>query len=108
MSVIVTLRIDGDPAKLEEWAAANPDKMQGIVETAKKHGLVAHRFVGALDGGKMMVADEWPDPDSFGAFFAEAGSEIQTMMGEAGVTNEPQPEFWRTLETHDKYGWETA
>jgi hypothetical protein len=107
MSVIVTLRLDGDPAKLEEFAAANPDKMAGIVEAAKKHGLVAHRFVGALEGNHIMVADEWPDVESFQAFFAEAESEIGPMMGAAGVTNEPHPEFWRTLETNDKYGWGT-
>jgi hypothetical protein len=106
MSVIMTLRLDGDPAKMEEWAAANPEKMAGIIELAKGHGLIAHRFVGALEGNRMMVADEWPDVESFQAFFAEAEPEIGPMMGAVGVTNEPQPEFWRTLETHDKYGWQ--
>jgi hypothetical protein len=27
-------------------------------------------------------------------------------MAEVGVKNEPHPEFWRVLESHDKYGWE--
>jgi hypothetical protein len=105
MSVIVTLRLEGDPAKFEEFAAANGDKMAGIVETAKKHGLIAHRFLGA-DGGKIMVTDEWPDAQSFQAFFGETGEEIQGMLGEAGIAGGGEPEFWRILESHDKYGWE--
>jgi quinol monooxygenase YgiN len=106
MSVIMTLRLDGDPAKMEEYAAANSEKLQGIVETAKGHGLIAHRFFGSEDG-KMLVIDEWPDAESFQAFFAEAAPDIQELTSAVGVTNQPQPEFWRVLETHDKYGWES-
>ncbi len=49
MSVIVTLRFTGDAAKLEEFAAANDGHMQGIIEAAKGHGLIAHRFYGSDD-----------------------------------------------------------
>jgi quinol monooxygenase YgiN len=106
MSVIVTLRLEGDPAKLEEYAAANAGEMAAIVATATKHGLLAHRFLGA-DGGKIMVTDEWPDAESFQAFFDEAGGAIQKMSDGAGVSVAGQPEFWRVLESHDKYGWES-
>jgi quinol monooxygenase YgiN len=106
MSVIMTLRLEGDPAKLEQYAAANSDTLQGVVETAKGHGLIAHRFFGS-DDGKIMVVDEWPDAESFQAFFSEAAPQVQELMSAVGVTNEPQPEFWRVLETHDKYGWES-
>jgi hypothetical protein len=107
MSVIMTLRMSGDPAKVEEYAAANPDKLQGVVEVAKGHGLIAHRFFGG-DDGKIMVIDEWPDPDSFQAFFSEAGAQIQEVTSAAGISDVQQPEFWRVLETHDKYGWEES
>jgi hypothetical protein len=105
MSVIVTLRLEGDAAKLEEFAAANPETMAGIVENAKKHGLIAHRFLGA-DGGKLMVTDEWPDAESFQAFFGETLETIQGMLGGVGISPAGDPEFWRVLETHDKHGWE--
>jgi hypothetical protein len=105
MSVIVTLRLEGDPAKLEEFAAANPDKMAGIIDSAKRHGVIAHRFLGSEDG-KLLVTDEWPDAESFQAFFEETSGEIQAMLGETGVTAGGQPEFWRVLESHDKVGWE--
>jgi quinol monooxygenase YgiN len=104
MSVIVTLRAKGDPAKLEERAKANPEAMQGILERAKAHGVMAHRFYGA--DGQIMVVDEWPDPESFQAFFEEARLEIEPMMAEAGVTSDPEVTFWRKLETQDEVGWE--
>ena len=105
MSVIVTLRFAGDPSKLEEFAAANEAHMQGIVEAAKGHGLIAHRFYGS-DDDKLLVADEWPDAESFQAFFEEQRPQIEPIMQAAGVTSEPEVNFWRRLEAHDEYGWD--
>jgi hypothetical protein len=105
MSVIVTLRFAGDAAKLEEFSAANEEHMQGIVDAAKGHGLIAHRFYGT-DDGKIMVVDEWPDAESFQTFFAEQQAQIQPIMQEAGVTSEPEVVFWRKLETREEYGWD--
>ena len=104
MSVIMTLQLSGDPAKLEEYAAANEEHMQGIVEAAKAHGLIAHRFYGT-DDGKIMVVDEWPDAESFQAFFDEQRPQIDPIMEAAGVAGEPEMSFWRRLEAHDEYGW---
>jgi hypothetical protein len=105
MSLIVTLSISGDPKKLEEHAANDPGAMQAIVESAKSHGLIAHRFYGS-DPGDLMVVDEWPDEQSFLSFFEENRGRIGPLMEAVGVTSEPQPKFWRKLETHDEYGWE--
>jgi heme-degrading monooxygenase HmoA len=104
MSVIMSLRAKGDPGKLEERAAANPDGMRAIADQAKQHGLIAHRFYGSEDG-EIMVLDEWPDAESFQAFFEQARSEIEPMMQDAGVTSDPEVKFWRSLETHDAVGW---
>jgi quinol monooxygenase YgiN len=106
MSVIVMLQLDADPAKMEEFAAANKDKMSGIVGRAKDRGLIAHRFFGD-DAGHVIVLDEWPDAESFQSFFSESESEIGPMLQEVGVSNQPQPQFLRALETHDKHGWES-
>jgi hypothetical protein len=78
--------------------------MQGILESAAGHGLIAHRFYGT-DDGEIMVVDEWPDEQSFRSFFAENSERIGPMMEAAGVTAEPQPKIWRKLDTHDEYGW---
>jgi hypothetical protein len=104
MSVIMTLRAKGDPQALERRAAENPDQIRAIADRAKEHGLIAHRFYGS-DDGQLMVIDEWPDPQSFQAFFEEMRSEIDPLMSEAGVTSEPEVTFWRKLETHDEVGW---
>ena len=104
MSVIMTLWALGDPQKLESVAADNPDRIRGIADHAKEHGLIAHRFYGS-DDKQIMVIDEWPDPESFQRFFDAARSEIDALMSDAGVTAEPQIRFWRKLDTHDEVGW---
>ena len=105
MSIIMTFRAMGDPKKLEQRAAENPDALRSITEHAKEHGLIGHRFYGS-DGGQIMVIDEWPDPESFQGFYEHMRSEIEPLMREVGVTAEPEVTFWRQLETHDEVGWE--
>jgi quinol monooxygenase YgiN len=104
MSVIVTINANGDPAQLEAQSAANPDAMSAILDRAREHGLIAHRFYGS--GGRIMVIDEWQDEQSFQTFFEAAAGEIQAMMGASGVTSEPEVTFWRKLETGDDVGWD--
>ncbi|HEX6520849.1 MAG TPA: hypothetical protein VF070_12690 [Streptosporangiaceae bacterium] len=105
MSVIMALQVAGDPKGLEQFASDNKDKAQGVLEAAKRHGLIAHRFYGSDDGGSVMVLDEWPDRQSFESFFQEQESEIRPMFEAAGVTAQIEPMFWRELATQDTYGW---
>jgi quinol monooxygenase YgiN len=105
MSVIVTVRLQADPAALEAFAGGNRDHMRGIVDAARRHGLIAHRFYGTEDG-HVMVVDEWPDADSFQRFFAEQRPQIEPLFGQAGMTAEPEVRAWRKLDTHDEVGWE--
>src|SRR5690348_9587815 len=106
MSVIMTMRVKGDPKELERLASENPDGPRGIAEKAKEHGVIAHRFYGS-DDGQILVIDEWPDPESFQAFFAEQRDQIEPMMQAVGVQGEPEITFWRKLESHDEVGWES-
>ena len=104
MTMIMTGWIQGDPEKLEEYAGANSEQMQSIVESAKGHGLIAHRFYGT--DGQILVVDEWPDEQSFQSFFEENRDKIGPMMQAAGASSEPRFVFWRKLDTHDEYGWD--
>jgi hypothetical protein len=104
MSVIMTLEVRGDPKRLEQFANENRDKMQAVLEAAKQHGLIAHRFYGS-DDGRLMVLDEWPDRQSFESFFREQESQIRPMMEAAGGTAEPEASIWHQLATHDEFGW---
>ena len=105
MSVIMTLQVTGDPKGVEQFTSENTEKTQAILEAAKRHGLIAHRFYGSDDGGSVMVLDEWPDRQSFESFFQEQESEIRPMFERARVTEQIEPTFWRQLETNDVYGW---
>jgi hypothetical protein len=104
MSVIMTLRVKADAAKIEAGAAGNPEGMRALMEKAKQHGVIAHRFYGS-DNGDVMVLDEWPDAESFQRFFEETRSDIEPMMVRADMAGEPEVTFWRQLETGDEYGW---
>ncbi|HEY7603826.1 MAG TPA: hypothetical protein VH760_06145 [Gaiellaceae bacterium] len=103
MSVIVTLVAPGDPQAIERLAAEDPGRLQAIVEAAKGHGVIAHRFYGSE--GKLMVIDEWPDAESFQRFFAEQEPTIGPMMQQV-ATGEPEITFWTKLETGDDVGWD--
>ena len=105
MSVFMTLKASGNPQALEQYAKDNAEKMQSILGAAKRHGLIAHRFYGSDDGANVLVLDEWPDRQSFEAFFGEQQSEIQALMEAGGVTGQLQPDFWNELATGDKFGW---
>jgi heme-degrading monooxygenase HmoA len=106
MSVIMALRLKGDAAKFEEYAQAHPE-MAEIKDDAVAHGATAHRFYGSVNGDEVLVVDEWPDPESFQAFFSANEQRIGELMGGAGLTPGGDPEFWRVLDTPDKYGWES-
>jgi len=104
MSVIMTMKLQGDPAKMEQVAKDDPDRLAGLVAAAQEHGVIAHRFYGS-DDGQIMVIDEWPDADSFQAFFGAHEAEIGPLMEAVGVTSDPEITFWRKLDTGDDIGW---
>ena len=98
MSVLLTMRVSGDPKAVE---ATDPDVLKTIVERAREHGVIRHRFYG--NDNEVLVIDEWPDEASFQAFF-DASPDIGEMMAAAGVTSAPTVEFWRMLDMDDAVG----
>ncbi len=107
MSVIMALRLKGDPAKFEEYAKAHPE-MAEIKDDGVARGVIAHRFFGSLDGSEVIVVDEWPDTESFQEFFSSNEQRIGELMAAAGAEPAGPPEFWRTLDTPDKHGWQAV
>jgi hypothetical protein len=105
MSVFMTVQVAGDPKALEQFSSDNTEKMRSVLDAAKRHGLIAHRFYGSEDGSSLMVLDEWPDRASFESFFKEQESEIRPMFEAARVTAQIEPKVWGELATHDAYGW---
>ncbi len=101
MAVMMGMRISVDPDRFMEVAQRNADQMQAISERSRAKGAMRHMFLAG--DGEVMVADEWDSPESFLAFFAEERDGIGALMAEAGVANEPQPVFWRPLDTPDRF-----
>jgi quinol monooxygenase YgiN len=99
MSVLMTLRVTGDPKAIE---TADQQMLDTVVERAKEHGLISHHFFGS--DNEVLVVDEWPDEASFKAFF-DSSPEIGEMMAAAGVTSQPTIEYWRPLDVNDSVGW---
>ena len=102
MSVMMGLRIPVDPKRFEEVATGNTERLMAISQRAKEHGAISHAFYASEAGDEVLVVDVWPDSESFQQFFSSS-PEIGEMMGEAGVTSEPQPVFWHDMDTPDKF-----
>ena len=105
MSVIMVQEVTADPNGLEQYAAGNQETVRAILEAAKKHGLIAHRFYGSEDGKKVLIVDEWPDRESFESFAEEQAPQIEPMFKAASGTEESEPTYWRELTTYDAFGW---
>jgi hypothetical protein len=98
MSVIVMLRVPGDPDTFERYSNDNRELMLRIVQSAKDEGLIHHQF--AAGDGEIVVIDEWPDEAAFQRFF-EGQPDIPRLMQEGGATGAPQISFHRKLTTPD-------
>jgi hypothetical protein len=93
--------IEADPARFEQTTKDNKELLDSIVERARQAGAIHHQFFAGKDS--VLVVDEWPDEASFMGFFESSGTDIGSLMSQAGVTNQPTPNFWRELETSDKF-----
>jgi hypothetical protein len=102
MAVLMTLQIEGDPARIEQALNSDPERLGAVAERSKGKGAIHHRFYANADGSGALVVDEWESAEGFQEFFAES-QEIGAIMAEAGVTNQPQPTFWRLLDTPDRF-----
>ena len=97
MSVLMTLRVSGDPKEIE---STPPDVLQAVIDRAKQNGLISHRFYGT--DREVLVVDEWPDEASFQKFFEES-PEVADMMERAGA-GQPEITFWKHLDVKDDVG----
>ena len=102
MAVLVTLRIKGDPTRIEQALKSDPDRLTAVSDSAKDKGALHHHFYANADGSGMMVVDEWETAEGFQQFFGD-NPQIGAMMGEAGVTSEPEVAFWQLVDTPDAF-----
>jgi hypothetical protein len=101
VSVYMSLRANGDAAKLKELATGEwKERMLEIGERARSMGAIHHRF--ATVDGEIVVMDEWESREQFERFFAES-HEIGELMQAAGVQSEPQITFLEPLDLGDEF-----
>jgi copper homeostasis protein CutC len=100
MSVLMILRVSGDPKAVE---ATDQAVFQTVIERAQALGATKHRFF--TNGSEVLVVDEWPDQASFQQFF-DSSPEIPEIMAAAGVTAPPVIEFWDRMSVDDAFGWD--
>jgi heme-degrading monooxygenase HmoA len=100
MSIIVVLRVPGDPAAFERYANANSEQVTRIAQAGRAAGAAHHMF--AAGDGEIVVVDEWDSAENFQAFFA-AQTEIPELMRAGGATGDPQISFFRKIETPDAF-----
>jgi hypothetical protein len=99
MTVLMTLKVPGDAARLEQFGKDNPGLIPSISGRGRDYGVISHRFYAS--GGTIMVVDEWPDEESFHKFF-EASPEIKDIMAAAGASGPPEITFWTKLDLGDE------
>lgn len=98
MSVLMTMRVRGNPKSVEH---EDKSLMQSIVARGKEYGVISHHFYGTED--EVLVIDEWPDEESFQRFF-EATPEIRGIVERSGATAAPEVTFWHHLDVGDDIG----
>ena len=103
MSVYVTVRVQAEPAAFEKAATEHAEAIVRINDVAKSKGMIAHRWF--RGEGEVMAVDEWPDAESFQAFFADAGADIMPFMTAVGVTSQPEVTVWGHVDIDDVFGW---
>ena len=83
MSVLMVMRLQGDPDALKRVVEAHPEEMRAISDRAQGRGAIRHAFFGG--DGEVLIVDEWDKPESFQAFFEAEAPNIGPLMQEAGI-----------------------
>jgi quinol monooxygenase YgiN len=100
MSVIVMMRMHGDPERIEAWSQANKQVALGIAEDSKRAGCIHHLF--AAEGDEVVGINEWPDEQAFHTFF-DSQPDIPKVMEAVGVQGEPEITVLRKMDTPDQF-----
>ena len=85
MSVLITLKVQGDTEKFRAALTERGDEFAAIAERAKTVGAIHHRF--GIGEGFVQVVDEWETAEQFETFFSDP--ELQAFIGSVGGSGGP-------------------
>jgi heme-degrading monooxygenase HmoA len=100
MSVLMTMRVQGDTEKFRQFVENNADEMRRISDDARSKGCLAHQF--GIGDGYVLVIDEWESPEAFQSFF-EGNAEVENVMRESGAQGEPEISFAEAVDSADRF-----
>jgi quinol monooxygenase YgiN len=101
MSVVITLKFQGDVATFRQAIVEHADDFTKMAEEARSSGGgIHHRF--AVGDGFVLVVDEWESVEHFQKFFANP--DLQTIIAASGAAPQP-PEITiaEAISTPDEY-----
>jgi hypothetical protein len=91
MSVLVTIKFQGDTAVFRQAVAERGDEFAKFGDSAKAAGSIHHRF--GVGDGFVLVVDEWESLGHFERFFGDPS--LQAFIGTVGAAPAP-PEITMT------------
>ena len=101
MSVVITLKFQGDVATFRQAITEHADDFAKMAEEARgSGGGIHHRF--AVGDGFVLVVDEWESVEHFQKFFANP--DLQAIIAASGAAPQP-PEITiaEVISTPDEY-----
>ena len=99
MSVLVTMKAQGDLAKFHHVIETEPDRLRGLAEKARSAGCIHHVF--GVGDGYVVVVDEWESADAFHGFITSP--EIVAVMGDMGAQGEPEVDITEVVDSPDRF-----
>jgi quinol monooxygenase YgiN len=100
MSVVMVLKVKGDPAAMEAYAKGHSDQIKAVSQAGRDAGALHHMFVGGE--GEVLVIDEWPNEAAFQKFF-QSQPDIAEIIKGAGAQGAPEVTFYRKLATGEDF-----
>jgi hypothetical protein len=99
MSVIVTMKVQGDTAQFRRVLEGETERIQGLSARSRAEGCIHHRF--GVGDGFVVVVDEWETAEAFQRFISSP--ELQQIIVEMGAQGEPEIVFSEAIESPDQF-----
>ena len=100
MSVLVTMRVDGDTEQFRRFLDEGADRLRAISDAARAVGAIHHRF--GVGDGYVLVVDEWESQAAFEQFL-HGNPDLPGVMRDAGARAEPQVTFLDAVSSPDEF-----
>jgi hypothetical protein len=99
MSVLVTMKVQGDTDQVRRFIAIEGDRLRAIAQTARDAGAIHHRF--GVGDGLVVVVDEWDSGESFQRFISS--DEVVAVIGEMGAQGKPVVDITEAVDSPDQF-----